>query len=86
VAGPRSYTRSTLMALAHLSGGLCYWPGCPEPVLREVEGNLRFIVQISHICAAESGGPRYDVRMTDDERRDQEEPDVVLRPASRHRG
>jgi len=71
VAGPRAYTRSTVAALAHLSGGLCYWPGCPEPVLREVEGKLRVIVDIAHIHAAEPGGARHDPAMTDDERRDQ---------------
>ena len=58
------------MALAHLSGGLCYWPGCPEPVLREVDGKIRPIVEIAHIRAAFPGGPRYDTTMTDDERRD----------------
>lgn len=70
MAGPRDYTRSTLMALAHHSGGLCYWPGCTEPVLREVEGQIRFIVEIAHICAAYRNGARYDELMTDDQRRD----------------
>jgi hypothetical protein len=70
MAGPRDYTRATLMALAHHSGGICYYPGCLEPVLQEVEGKLHFVVQIAHICGAEPGGPRYDSAMTDDERRD----------------
>jgi hypothetical protein len=30
VPGPRDYTTGTDMALANLSGGLCYWPDCPE--------------------------------------------------------
>ena len=67
---PRAYTRSTLMALAQFSGGLCYCPGCPEPVLREVDGRMHFIVQIAHIRAAFADGPRYDETMTDDQRRD----------------
>jgi hypothetical protein len=58
------------MALAHFSGGCCYCPGCPEPVLREVDGKIHFIVQIAHICAALRGGPRFDDTMTDNQRRD----------------
>lgn len=68
--GPRDYTRSTVMALAHYSGGLCYCPGCPEPVLRVVDGKLHLIVQIAHIRGAFPGGRRYDPLMTDDQRRD----------------
>jgi len=58
------------MALAHFSGGCCYCPGCPEPVLREVDGKIHFTVQIAHICAASRGGPRFDDTMTDNQRRD----------------
>jgi hypothetical protein len=60
LVGPRDYTRSTLLSLAHYSGGLCYRPGCPEPVLRKVDGEMHFIVEIAHIRAAYEGGPRYD--------------------------
>jgi hypothetical protein len=69
VPGPRDYTRSTVMALAYHSGGLCYWPGCPEPVLRHEDGEPCIIVEIAHIHAAFPGGARYDERMTDDQRR-----------------
>jgi len=67
---PRSYTRTTVMALAHHSGGLCYSPGCPEPVLAEIADAMRFVAQIAHIRAATPDGPRYDPSMTNDERRD----------------
>jgi hypothetical protein len=67
--GPRDYTRSTVMALAYHSGGLCYWPGCPEPVLRYENNEPYLIVDIAHIHAAYPGGPRYDERMNDGERR-----------------
>jgi hypothetical protein len=70
MAGPRDYTRSTLIALAHLSGGVCYWPGCVEPVVREVEGQFRFMVEIAHIRAANRNGARYEELMTNDQRRD----------------
>jgi hypothetical protein len=58
------------MALAHLSGGLCYYPGCPEEVLREVDGEFFGVAAIAHIKAAYPNGARYDARMTNDERRD----------------
>jgi hypothetical protein len=70
VPGPRDYTSRTLMSLAHLSGGLCYWPGCPEPVLREVNGQMHRIVEIAHIHGAYPGGARFDEAMTNDQRRD----------------
>jgi hypothetical protein len=57
------------MALANLSGGLCYWPGCPEPMLRRVGGEIHFIGQRVHIRGAYSGSARYDQAMSDDERR-----------------
>jgi hypothetical protein len=69
MAGPRDYSRSTVMALSHHSGGLCYCPGCPEPVLRHVDGEPRLTVEIAHIRAAYPNGARYDEFMTDDQRR-----------------
>ena len=68
--GPRNYTSRTLMSLAHFSGGLRYCPGCPEPVLRETNGQMYRIVEIAHIRGAYAGSARYDETMTDDQRRD----------------
>jgi len=68
--GPRDYTRATVMALAHYSGGLCYCPGCPEPVLRAVGDKVHLIVQIAHIRGAFPGSCRYEASMSDDQRRD----------------
>jgi len=70
MASPRSYSRSTVMALAARSGHLCYWPGCPEPLFADIDAGPRFVAQIAHICAAEPGRARYDPLMTDDQRRD----------------
>jgi len=71
MSGPRDYTRTTLMSLAHHSGGICYYPGCTEPVLRKLEsGEMSFVVQIAHIRAAHPKGPRYDPLMSDLERAD----------------
>lgn len=67
--GPRDYTTGTDMALANLSGGLCYWPGCPEPMLRRVSGEIHFIGQRVHIRGAYPNSARYDPTMTDGQRR-----------------
>lgn len=66
---PRSYSQGTRAALFYNSGGLCYLPGCPEPVLLYRDGRWTVLVEIAHISAATQGGPRYDPAMTDDERR-----------------
>lgn len=70
MAGPRAYTHGTLIALGQRSGGLCYWPGCPERVTVDINDVSRFVLQIAHIRAAEPGGTRYDPAMTNDDRRD----------------
>lgn len=68
--GPREYTRRTIVALAHYSGGLCYWPGCYETVLRTVNGEPCITVEIAHIRGAYPGSARFDSSMNDDQRRD----------------
>lgn len=67
--GPRDYTKGTDMALAALSGGFCYQPGCPEPMLRTVSGEMFLIGQRVHIRGALPGSARYDPAMSDDDRR-----------------
>jgi hypothetical protein len=65
----RQYQPAVRAALAALCGGTCYWPGCPEPVIRFVEGVPVSNLQIAHIRAAEQGGPRYLPGMTAEERK-----------------
>lgn len=67
--GPRDYTRNTLITLGYLSGGLCYRPGCGEPVVREVDGEPYVIVEVAHIRGAKRGSARYDEQMTNGQRR-----------------
>lgn len=55
---PRQYPQAVRTALVALCGGTCYWPGCPEPVIRFVDGAPVNNLQIAHIWAAEPGGPR----------------------------
>jgi len=38
MAGPRDYSTGTRAALAALSKGHCYYPGCTEPTIVFVEG------------------------------------------------
>lgn len=84
MSGPRDYKRATLMSLAYHSGGICYYPGCTEPVLRKLEsGEMSFIVEISHIRAAYPNGPRYDPLMTDPQRADF--PNLMLLCEPHHR-
>ncbi|MFF2217443.1 tetratricopeptide repeat protein [Streptomyces antibioticus] len=43
-----------------LARGACYWPGCGEPVIRMVGAEPMLNLEIAHIRAFESGGPRFD--------------------------
>lgn len=57
-ADPRQYPPAVRAGLVALCGGTCYWPGCPEPVIRFVDGAPVNNLQIAHVRAAEPGGPR----------------------------
>src|SRR5271154_6482154 len=70
VAEDRSYTAGLRTALVSLSRGTCYWPACPEPITRLVDGKHIVALQIAHICAVEPGGPRYDSEMSGPDRND----------------
>ncbi|MEV0227211.1 hypothetical protein [Streptomyces sp. NPDC050704] len=56
----RSYTSATIAGLMTLARGACYWPGCGEPVIRMVGAEPMLNLEIAHIRAFESGGPRFD--------------------------
>ena len=60
----RSYSVSTRAALAALSQGFCYFPGCRTPILVFVEGKPEVNVEIAHIRAAEENGPRFVANMS----------------------
>lgn len=65
---PRGYRAGTRAALALLSQGQCYFPGCKVPVIVFVDGEPIINYQIAHIQDARPGN-RYVEQMTDDERR-----------------
>ena len=67
---PRNYSRGVRSALIALCGGTCYWSGCPEPVVRFVDGEPVFNLQIAHIYGALPNGPRYNPGMTEEQRKE----------------
>jgi hypothetical protein len=58
---------STIKKLFAYSGNQCAIPNCTETLV-DVSGTM--LGKIAHICAAEKGGPRYDPKMSDEQRRD----------------
>lgn len=67
-AGPRHYSAGTRAALALLSQGTCYFPGCATRTIEFLDGDPFINVHIAHIRDAKPGN-RYVADMTDDERR-----------------
>ena len=59
------YSAGTRAALALLSRGTCYYPGCQEQVIVFQEGEPYINYQIAHIRDANPGN-RYDSAMDDD--------------------
>ena len=68
MAGPNNYSRGTRMALAWLSRGTCYFPGCLRPVIVSVEDEPHVDVHIAHIRDANPGN-RHVESMSGDDRR-----------------
>lgn len=64
----RQYTRKTLNRLFLLSCNQCAAPDCDQSL--EARDKKTSIAKICHIEAASPDGPRYNSKMTDDERRD----------------
>lgn len=68
MARPRSYSSGTRAALALLSNGSCYYPGCSKPTIEFLDGEPFVACQIAHIRDARPGN-RFDPEMSDDDRR-----------------
>lgn len=64
-ARPSDCAAETLEALARCSRGVCYYPGRPEPVVGEVNGETRLIVEVATIRGVSPESPRYDSAMTE---------------------
>jgi hypothetical protein len=63
----RQYKPSTVRRLDTLSGNECAHPNCSKKLI--AEDGISIISKICHIAAASKEGPRFDEKMTDDERR-----------------
>jgi hypothetical protein len=63
----RKYKPSTVRRLVTLSGNECAHPDCSKKLI--AEDGISIISKICHIAAASKEGPRFDDKMTDDERR-----------------
>lgn len=63
----RKYKPSTVRRLDTLSGNECAHPNCNKKLI--AEDGISIISKICHIAAASKEGPRFDERMTDEERR-----------------
>ncbi len=57
---------SAIKALFAVSGNVCAFPGCSQPIVDESSHVI--IGEVSHITAASSGGPRYDPQQTEEKR------------------
>lgn len=56
----------TLRRLYLLSGNQCAFPGCTHPI---ITANGVYVSELCHICAAETGGERFDVNQSNEDRR-----------------
>ncbi len=63
----RKYTPSTIKRLFLLSGNICAAPDCTNQLIAKDKSTL--ISTICHIEAASPEGPRYNILMTDEDRR-----------------
>jgi hypothetical protein len=80
--GPRDYTAGTRAGLVALSQGKCYYPQCPEPLVKRIGGDIVIAYEIAHIRDANPGN-RYVAEMTNDQRRSF--PNLVLLCPAHHK-
>jgi len=64
------FTQATVLKIAKRAGFLCSFPSCRNPTVgatEDGEGEIN-IGTAAHICAAAPGGPRFDEKMTPEQR------------------
>jgi len=59
-------TAETVRRLYLLSGNQCAFPGCNHPIILD---NGQYVGELCHICAAETGGERFDEDQSNEDRR-----------------
>ena len=65
------FTQATVLRIAKRAGWLCSFPNCHKPTVGATADDDDKFISIgtaAHICAAASGGPRYDAAMSPEER------------------
>ena len=70
--GRDDFSKDTIRRAAGRVGYRCSFPGCPNSTIGaslEDSSKVSTTGVAAHICAAARGGPRYDEKMTVDERR-----------------
>lgn len=63
----RTYSPATRAALAVLSQGSCYFPGCTTPIVVSMGGQPEVNVESVRIRTANTHGPRYVADLSDDD-------------------
>jgi len=68
------FRAKTIRQLAQRVGYVCSRPGCGQITIGPQKGSKGVVLlgEAAHICAAASGGPRYDPNMTTEERKSYE--------------
>lgn len=66
-SGPRDYTPNTIKMLHALSGNQCYSPTCNNTFV--APDNKTLVSKICHIEGASEKGPRFNISMTNEQRR-----------------
>jgi hypothetical protein len=64
----RDHPPATRAALAAVSNGRCYFPGCAVPIVVLVEGQPEVNVEVVRIRGDRPDGPRYVADMSDEDR------------------
>jgi hypothetical protein len=70
-AGRDDFSQPTLRLLAQRSGYICAYPDCRQLTIGPSDDRVSGVTMVgigAHITAASSGGPRYDVSLTAEER------------------
>ncbi|GAA1600457.1 hypothetical protein GCM10009789_63400 [Kribbella sancticallisti] len=67
VTNSRKYSAGVVNGLMMVAKGMCYFPECPEPLVRFVKGVPVNNFDVAHIRALNSKGPRAVSGMSEDE-------------------
>lgn len=78
----RDYSSDTVAMLWSRSGGICAYPECDTPVIKELNGAFHIVGEIAHIHAISPAGPRANPTLSKAELNDH--PNLLLLCAHHH--